>query len=230
MKIRTLIKILLLIAGALCVLSTAFQWPMIELYAKPTTVPLFFMLYWFQVKKIDVLFLVILFLCFLGDIFLLIDVQSSFMFVLLSYTICYLILFYYLYKNFKPIDYGVTDIIYLIVFFVAWTFIVYEIYDVTEKEMGDIRPYGVGYIIILYLLLIGAVLQYANVRSSKSLWFLIAVLNFVISDSCFALNKFYIPSIEFEIINSIYQLLAVFFLVQFKISSPTPLKLKDIQG
>ena len=230
MKIRTLIKILLLIAGALCVLSTAFQWPMIELYAKPTTVPLFFMLYWFQVKKIDGLFLVILFLCFLGDIFLLIDVQSSFMFVLLSYTICYLILFYYLYKNFKPIDYGVTDIIYLIVFFVAWTFIVYEIYDVTEKEMGDIRPYGVGYIIILYLLLIGAVFQYANVRSSKSLWFLIAVLNFVISDSCFALNKFYIPSIEFEIINSIYQLLAVFFLVQFKISSPTPLKLKDIQG
>ncbi|SHJ04281.1 lysoplasmalogenase family protein [Aquimarina spongiae] len=230
MKIRTLIKILLLIAGALCVLSTAFQWPMIELYAKPTTVPLFFMLYWFQVKKIDGLFLVILFLCFLGDIFLLIDFQSSFMFVLLSYTICYLILFYYLYKNFKPIDYGVTDIIYLIVFFVAWTFIVYEIYDVTEKEMGDIRPYGVGYIIILYLLLIGAVFQYANVRSSKSLWFLIAVLNFVISDSCFALNKFYIPSIEFEIINSIYQLLAVFFLVQFKISSPTPLKLKDIQG
>ena len=230
MKIRTLIKILLLIAGALCVLSTAFQWPMIELYAKPTTVPLFFMLYWFQVKKIDGLFLVILFLCFLGDIFLLIDVQSSFMFVLLSYTICYLILFYYLYKNFKPIDYGVTDIIYLIVFFVAWTFIVYEIYDVTEKEMGDIRPYGVGYIIILYLLLIGAVFQYANVRSSKSLWFLIAVLNFVISDSCFALNKFYIPSIEFEIINSIYQLLAVFFLVQFKISSPTPLKLKDIQS
>ncbi len=230
MKIRTLIKILLLIAGALCVLSTAFQWPMIELYAKPTTVPLFFMLYWFQVKKIDGLFLVILFLCFLGDIFLLIDIQSSFMFVLLSYTICYLILFYYLYKNFKPIDYGVTDIIYLIVFFVAWTFIVYEIYDVTEKEMGDIRPYGVGYIIILYLLLIGAVFQYANVRSSKSLWFLIAVLNFVISDSCFALNKFYIPSIEFEIINSIYQLLAVFFLVQFKISSPTPLKLKDIQS
>ncbi|WP_109298969.1 lysoplasmalogenase family protein [Aquimarina sp. AU474] len=228
MKIRTVIKILLVIAGALCVLSTAMQWPELELYTKPATVPLFFMLYWFNVKKIDGLFLVILLLCFLGDIFLLTEVQNSFIYVLLSYTICYLILFYYLCKNYKPIDYNNTDIGYLVVFFVAWTFIVYEIYDVTEEAMGDIKPFGMGYIIILYLLLIGAVFHYVNVRSSKSLWFLIAILNFVISDSCFALNKFYIASLEFEIINSIYQLLAVFFLVQFKISSPVPLKLREL--
>ncbi len=228
MKIRTLIQILLLITGGLCVLSTAMQWSELELYVKPTTVPLFFMLYWFNVKKVDGLFLLVLLLCFFGDIFLLTDIQNSFIYVLLSYTLCYLILFYYLYKNYKPIDYNITDIIYLAIFFVAWTFIVYEIYEVTEKEMGPIRPYGIGYIVILYLLLIGAVIHYINVRSSKSLWFLIAVLNFVISDSCFALNKFYISSIHFEIINSIYQLLAVFFLVQFKISSATPLKLKEL--
>ncbi|MCK8523992.1 lysoplasmalogenase [Aquimarina sp. D1M17] len=228
MKIRTLIQILLLITGGLCVLSTAMQWSELELYVKPTTVPLFFMLYWFNVKKVDGLFLIVLLLCFFGDIFLLTDIQNSFIYVLLSYTLCYLILFYYLYKNYKPIDYNITDIIYLAIFFVAWTFIVYEIYEVTEKEMGPIRPYGIGYIVILYLLLIGAVIHYINVRSSKSLWFLIAVLNFVISDSCFALNKFYVSSIHFEIINSIYQLLAVFFLVQFKISSATPLKLKEL--
>ncbi len=228
MKIRTLIKILLIIAGGLCILSTAMQWAELELYVKSTTVPLFFMLYWFNVKKAEGLFLVILLLCFLGDIFLLTDVNNSFMYVLLSYAICYLILFYYLYKNYTPIDYSNTDIMYLVVFFVAWTYIVYEIYNAVEGAMGDIRPYGVSYLIILYLLFMGAVFQYVNVRSSQSLWFLIAVLNFVISDSCFALNRFYIASIEFEIINSIYQLLAVFFLIQFKISSPTSLKLKNI--
>ncbi|MBQ0734052.1 lysoplasmalogenase family protein [Aquimarina celericrescens] len=226
MKIRTLTKILLLLAGGLCVLSKAMQWEELELYAKPATVPLLLMLYWFSAKKLDALFLIILLLCFLGDIFLLTDIDNSFMYVLLSYAICYLILFYYLYKNYTPIDYSSTDIVYLVIFFVAWTFIAYEIYNVTEAAMGKIRPYGVGYIIILYLLFIGAVFQYVNVRSAQSLWFLIAVLNFVISDSCFALNRFYIHSIEFEIINSVYQLLAVFFLVQFKISSPTSLKLK----
>ena len=226
MKIRTLIKILLLIAGSLCVIGVAVQSPVLELYAKPTTVPLFFMLYWFNVKKVDGLFLIILLLCFLGDIFLLTNINNSFIYVLVSYSLCYLILFYYLYKDYRPLDYGNTDIVYLTVFFVAWTLIAYEIYDATEGAMGDIKPYAVFYIVILYLLLIGAVFHYANVRSTKSLWLLIAVLNFVISDSCFALNKFYIPSLEFEIINSIYQLLAVFFLVQFKISSPTPLKLK----
>ncbi len=227
MKIRTLIKILLLITGGLCVLSTAMQWPDLEFYVKPTTVPLFFMLYWFNVKRVDSLFLVILLLCFLGDVFLLTEMKNAFMYVLLSYTICYLMLFYYLYKNYSPIDYGATDMLYLIVFFVAWTYVVYEIYNAVEGTMGDIRPYGLSYLVILYLLFIGAVLQYANVRSTKSLWFLIAVLNFVVSDTSFALNRFYIPSIELEIINSIYQLLAVFFLVQFKTSSSISLKLKD---
>ncbi|MBP2833915.1 hypothetical protein J8281_17090 [Aquimarina sp. U1-2] len=228
MKTRTLIKILLLLTGGLCVLSKALQWPQLELYAKPATVPLLLMLYWFNAKRLDPLFLCILLLCFLGDIFLLTNIEHSFIYVLLSYAICYLLLFYYLHKGYVPVDYSNADILYLVIFFVSWTFITYEIYAVTEAAMGSIKPYGIGYLIILYLLFTGSVLHYVNVRSSQSLWFLIAVLNFVISDACFALNKFYIASIEFEIINSLYQLLAVFFLVQFRLSSPTSLKLNNL--
>ncbi|WP_299248284.1 lysoplasmalogenase family protein [uncultured Aquimarina sp.] len=227
MKVRTLIKILLLITGSLCVLSTILQNPTIELYVKPMTVPLFFMLYWFNVDKVDALFVMVLLLCFLGDIFLLTGIENGFKYVLLSYTLCYFILFYFLYKNHKPIDYNTTDIIYMAVFFVFWTIIAYAIYAVTNQNMGDIRPYGIAYLIILYSLLIGAIFQYINIRSPKSLWFAIAILNFVISDACFALDRFYVPSLELRIINAIYQLLAVFFLVKFKISSADPLKIRN---
>lgn len=101
------------------------------------------------------------------------------------------------------------------------------LYAVTNQNMVAIGPFGITYLIILYFLLIGAVLQYINIRSPKSLWFAIAILNFVISDACFALDRFYVPSLELKVINSIYQLLAVFFLVKFKISSPDPLKIKS---
>ncbi|TPN82101.1 lysoplasmalogenase family protein [Aquimarina algicola] len=230
MKIRTLIKIFLVIAGSLCVLSTAMQWPELEFYAKPTTVPLFFMLYWFSVKKIDGIFLMVLCMCFIGDIFLLTGVQDYFIYVLLSNGLCYILLFYFLYKNHKPIEYSNTDIFYLVIFFVLWTLIVYEIYEAISPNMGEIKPYGIIYLIILYFLFTGAVFQYANTRSSQALWFLIAILNFVICDSCYALDMFYINSIEFRIINAIYQLLAVFFLVKFRISSPTSLKLRDLDN
>ncbi|WP_027393583.1 lysoplasmalogenase family protein [Aquimarina latercula] len=226
MKIRTLIKILLLITGSLCVLSTILQNQTIELYSKPMTVPLFFMLYWFHVKKVDALFVLVLFLCFMGDIFLLTGIENGFRYVLLSYTLSYFILFYFLFKNHKQIDYNKTDLVYLGVFLVVWTVIVYQIYAVTNQSMGGIRSFGIVYIIILYFLLIGAVFQYVNIRSPKSLWFTIAILNFIISDACFALDKFYVPSLELKIINSIYQLLAVFFLVKFKISSSDSLKIK----
>lgn len=227
MKIKSVIKILLMITGFLCVLSTAVQNPLIELYAKPMTVPLFFMLYWFSVKQLDPLFLVVLFFCFLGDIFLLTGLRDGFMYVLISYVLCYAILFFYIYQNHKPVSYSNTDIAYLMIFLIVWTVITYEIYSATHQSMGRIKPYGVTYIIILYFLLIGAVYQYINVRSPKSLWFLIAVLNFVICDTCFALDRFYIQSLELRIINSIYQLLAVYFLVKFKISSDNSLKLTN---
>ncbi len=226
MKTRTLIRILLLITGGLCVLSVILRLPVLELYVKPTTVPLFLMLYWFNTKNLDSLFLLVLLLCFLGDVFLLIDIANSFIFVLLTYALCYLLLFYYLYKNHKPLDYGAADIVYLAVFFVVWTYIVYEIYNAIHLEMADLKIYGMVYLVILYFLLLGAVFNYINIRSTKSLWFLMAILNFVISDTCAALHKFYIGSIHFEIINAIYQLLAVFFLVQFKLSSAESLKLK----
>ncbi len=225
MRMKILIYILLFITGGLYVLSKILQLSTLELYVKPTTVPLFFMLYWFNAKRIDTVFVLVLILAFLGDIFLLTDLENSFVYVLLCYGVCYLLLFYFLWKNYQPIVYNSSDIVYLMGFFVVWTFIAYEVYDATQEAMGEIKYYGLIYLLILYLLFIGAVFQYINVRSSKSLWFLVAILNFVISDSCFALDRFYVESVQFEVIYAIYQLLGVFFLVQFMISSPTPLRL-----
>ncbi|WP_025739994.1 lysoplasmalogenase family protein [Aquimarina pacifica] len=227
MKIKVLIKILLLITGGLCVASKAIQLPELEFYAKPATMPLFFMLYWFSTKRVDIPFLVVLFLSFLVDIFLLTGIEDSFLYVLICNSVCYSILFYFLFKIFRPIDFSNTDIIYLIIFFVGWTFIVYTFYDEVRYGLGDLLIYGAIYTLVLYFLLIGAVLHYVNVRSTKSLWFLIAILNFFISDSCYALDAFYISSVEFRVMNSLYQFLAIFFLVQFKISSSTVLKLKE---
>ncbi|WP_344929596.1 lysoplasmalogenase family protein [Aquimarina addita] len=227
MKVRTLIKFLLLLTGGLCVLSAILQNFNLEFYSKPMTVPLFFMLYWFNVKKIDFLFLAILFFCFLGDIFLLIQIERSFIFVLLSNIMCYLLIFVYLYRINKRLVLNKVDRVYYLIFLVFWSVVAYIIYSVTEVSMGDIRPYGILYIGVLYILLSGAVFQYTQVRSSNSLWLLIACLNFVVSDTCFALDRFYIPSLELKVINSIYQLLAVYFLVKFKISKADSLKLEE---
>lgn len=224
MKTRTLIKILLLIAGGLCVVSSIIQSDILEFYVKPTTVPLLFMLYWFNVQKLDPLFVVILLLCFLGDIFLLIEVENSFIYVLGSYILCYLILFYYLVKNHQSYRFNKLDILNLIIILLFLSYIGYASYGAIIKGMGDLKVYGFIYMIILYILFAGAVFEYINSRSMKSLWFLIAIINFVIADTCFGLHKFYVASIELKIINAIYQLLAVYFLIEFKLAKNNILK------
>lgn len=227
MKVRTLIKILLLITASLCVFSVAVQNFNLKLYIKPMTVPLFFMMYWFNIKKIDSLFLVVLFFCFLTDIFLLVQIEHSFILVLLSNIVRYLILFVYVYRNKKKIDFSKTERLSFLIFLVFWSCVVYVIYSLIEVSMREIRPYGILYICILYVLLAAAIFQYINTRSLKLLWFLIACINFVVSDTCFVLDQFYISSLELKVVSLIYQLLAIYFLVKFQISSADYLKIKS---
>ena len=222
---KTLAMILLLISGFLCVLSKIIQLPELEFYVKPTVMPLCLMWYWFSDKRFEFPFLAFLFLSFLVDVLLLVQIEGVFLYVLVCNIFCYSILFYFLYKNYQPFRYSKVDVIYLIVFFVGWSVLMYTLYDRGLREGSkDFGPYVVVYMSILYFVIIGGVLNYVNIRSPKSLWFLIAVVNFFIGDASYALNRFYLPSIEFEVLNSLYQFLAIFFLVKFKISSGKNLK------
>ena len=92
--------------------------------------------------------------------------------------------------------------------------------------MGELSMYGIFYLGVLYVLLTGVVFRYINSRSTQSFWFLLAIIHFVISDVSFAIDRFYVAALELKIINSIYQLLAVYFLVRFKLANDTALKLE----
>lgn len=226
MKIRILIQILLLITGALSVLSTVIQSSELELYTKPITVPLFFMLYWFNSKKLDPLFILVLLLCFLGDIFLLVEIEKSFMYVLVCYSLCYFVMMYYMYNDRKAWVFSTLDWFNILIFFLFWSYIVYEVYNTVIVSMGELAMYGIFYLAVLYVLLTGVVFRYINSRSTQSFWFLLAIIHFVISDVSFAIDRFYVAALELKTINSIYQLLAVYFLVRFKLANDTALKLE----
>ena len=226
MKIRTLIKILLLVTGVLSIIGYVMEIKVLEMYAKPMTVPLFFMLYWFNSKKLNWIFVLVLFLSFMGDVFLLIEMPSIIS-VLFCYLSCYVLLFYFLFKDYKPMRYTKKDVVSVVVIFFIFTLIIYQIYSLIAPNLGDLLMYANIYFLVLYSLFVGSWLQYVNIKSAKAFWFVIAISSYIICDICFALDLFYIQVIGLRIINAIYQLLAVFFLVQYMLASPKAFRSKD---
>ena len=227
MKVRTLIKILLVVTGVLSIVGYVVEIKEMELYTKPMTVPLFFMMYWFNAKTLNWVFILVLFLSFLGDVLLLIEV-SKITYVLVCYLCCYSLLFYFLYKDYKPIVFSKKDIISTSVIFVMFTIIVYQVYVLLRPNIQHILVYANLYFLILYSLFLASWLQYVNIKSAKAFWFVIAITSYIISDICFALDRFYVNVIGLKIINGIYQLLAVFFLVQYMITDPKVYRSREI--
>ena len=218
MRIRTLINVLLILGGVLCVISTLKEWTEVEFYVKPTIVPMLFILYWFNTRKVDFVFLIILLLCFIGDVFTLLEFDDSFLYVLLSYTVAYFFMYHYGLKEFFPISLSLKEVTVFILFSLIWTYTIFEIFFAIQNKIGDLKILSMVYCINMYMLFGLAFLKFMNKRTKFTFWFLIAVFSFVICDAATALNKFNESNFYFQLLNAIFQLLAVYFLIRFRLS------------
>lgn len=189
-----------------------------EFYVKPTMVPMLFMLYWFNTRKVDFVFLIILFLCFIGDVFTLLEFENSFIYVLLSYTVAYFFVYYYGLKEFFPISLSPKEVTVLVLFTLIWTYTIFQIFFAIQNKIGDLRILSIVYCVNMYVLFEVAFLKFLNKRAKFTFWFLIAIFSFVICDAATALNRFSESNFYFQLLNAIFQLLAVYFLIRFRLS------------
>jgi len=84
--------------------------------------------------------------------------------------------------------------------------------------------------LLLYVLLIVGAMHYINIRSEKSLWFFLAMLNFVFSDFVLFLDTFYLESDELKVIRIICIPIAFIFLVNYMITKYGCLKSEEFEG
>ena len=96
--------------------------------------------------------------------------------------------------------------------------------------MGDLYVLGFFYLFILYVLLIIAAMHYINIRSERSLWFFLAILNFVFSGFILLLDVFYLPSEELKVLRLICMPMGIIFLVNYMITQYKHLKSEEFEG
>ncbi len=186
--------------------------------------------YILESKKIKPVHILVLFLFFISELMHLITEIGTIKHRMLVRIIGYIMLFYFLYYNHKSFKYNRRDVFTLVLGSLLYTVIFFITYSVVREPMGDLSLIGFLHLLLLYVLLIVGAMHYINIRSEKSLWFFLAILNFSFSDFILLIDEFYLQSSELKVIRLICQPLALVFLVNYMITKYEYLKSEEFEG
>ncbi|WP_160114515.1 hypothetical protein [Aquimarina sp. AU474] len=103
-------------------------------------------------------------------------------------------------------------------------------YVILREPMQDNNLLGFVNLLLLYVLLIVGAMHYINIRSEKSLWFFLSILNFSFSDFMILIEEFYVESYELKVLVLICKPLALMFLVNYMITRSLKLKTEEFEG
>lgn len=175
---------------------------------------------WFKVM--------IIFLCFLGDIIILLDLKLSLVYSVYLFLLVYLMvlklvldelkLVYFRSKDFFPITIVITLFVYLLITILSLQF---------QRDKSDCILYAIYGSTLCLLSIIGTA-NYIAKGSLTTYNCALMITCFVVSDVFYALDHFYLNLLVFKIITLTSQVLCYFFMVKYfldidkKKFKPTP--------
>jgi len=230
MNEEKLLKLLISFLIVLQVLGFVFNVSLLNTYAKPVLFLVIILKYLWSSKRIRTLHIIVLFIFFITELASTISDEVTIKHTMMLSILGYLFLFYFLHANHKSFRYNQRDVFTLLLGSSLYTVIFFITYLVIKEPMKDFYLIGFLHLLLLYILLIVGAMHYINIRSEKSLWFFLAMLNFAFSDFILLIDRFYLQSKELKIIELICESLALVFLMSYMITKYKYLKSKEFEG
>ncbi|WP_299440504.1 hypothetical protein [uncultured Aquimarina sp.] len=212
------------------VLGYIYRIPFLDTFCKPLLFLAIILQYLWSSKKIKFLHILVLFVFFASELINSISDIVTVKHRMLINIIGYIMLFYFLYYNHKSFKYNRRDVFTLVLGSSLYTVIFFITYSVIREPMKDVSLIGFLHLSLLYVLLIVGAMHYINIRSEKSLWFFLAMLNFSFSDFILLIDEFYLQSTELKLIRLICVPLALIFLMNYMITKYKYLKSEEFEG
>ncbi|KGO90756.1 lysoplasmalogenase family protein [Flavobacterium suncheonense] len=198
------------------------------LLSKPVIIPSMLFYYIQETKqRINWNYIVIIFLCFIGDMLTLLDIEGAHLVIISVFLIAYC--FYLksitddLLLNQLKITYKKNFLVLLICFFFL-IYLLITILDLLVESQAENLLLLLFYGIVLVL--IGGVssFNYILKQTRFTFFMLIATLCFVISDVFYILRAHFEEVEVFSLFNNLPQVLSYYYLTKYYILKPAPMK------
>ncbi len=186
--------------------------------------------YLISTKRIKAFHLTVLFILLFGELFEFFNTENVIKSQIIIQIGIFVLVFYFLYYNHKSFVYNSRDIFTLVLGTLLYTVIFFLAYRVLKEGMEDLHLLGFLHLLLLYILLVVGGMHYVNIRSEKSLWFFLSMLNFAFGDYMWLIDTFYLESYELKILMLVCEPLAMIFLVNYMVAKSLKLKSDEFEG
>ncbi|WP_286966093.1 lysoplasmalogenase family protein [Flavobacterium sp. UBA4854] len=210
-------SLILFFFGLLC--TIIFDWTeqdFFATYAKAIVLPAIFIYYLisseFKIGKIESL---IFFFCFVGQVYDLMDVESSEIGGVLSFLIVYILIVVIFIREHKRIKLTRRDILPISIVVV---FIVYLLISVLSLQLDSMRKFIMIYTvygIVLSLLSYFCFVSYITKGTHIALLMSLMAISYIFSDIFYIFNEYFSYSVVLVLIRDTTQILAYFFMVEY---------------
>ncbi len=225
-----LLKLLISFLIIAQVLGFIFKNTFLNTYSGILIISSIIILYFGSARRINIFHVIVLLVLFLTALISFFSVKNILEFQIILQISVYVLLFYFLYYNHKSFLYNKRDIFTLILGSLLYTVIFFMAYQVLRETMRDLHILGFIHLLLLYILLVVAGIHFVNIRSEKSLWFFLSMLNFAFRDYMWLIDQFYLPSYELKVLILICNPLAMVFLVNYMVTESIKLKSDEFEG
>jgi len=207
---------LFFIASIFVILARIFDLEKIDWLLKPTIIPAI-LYYYLQTKtsKTNYLLLLVFFFFFIGDMIILMFPNGKLDWVLLSFAFGYILLLYYIIKDFRFKKFKKIIILYTLIIALFLLLLLNEILDLPVEAIINNHITFLAYGILLIIIATISIFNYLVNPNINSLNLFSMSLCFLISDLFYCFDKFVFSSFLFDIFNLATQFLSYFFMVKF---------------
>ncbi|WP_271764961.1 hypothetical protein [Aquimarina algiphila] len=225
-----LLKLLISFLIILQVLGFVFENEFLNTYISILLLISIITLYFISTRQVQVYKVIILLIFFIRELIVFCEIEEVVKFQIIGHMIAYVLMFYFLYYNHKSFKYNRRDVFTLVLGSSLYTVIFFIAYMELEEPMGELKILGFLYLLLIYMLLIIGAMHYINIRSEKSLWFFLSMLNFAFGNFMFLIDRFYLESFELKLLMLICEPIALVFLVHYMITKSLILKAEEFEG
>jgi hypothetical protein len=217
MKTREVALTLYFIASIVTVIATVFDNEVLMLLSKPAVIPAI-LFYYLSIKRdqpVDIYFIMVLVLNFIGDTIALLKIDNETMFLMIPFFLSYLLLLKFAIEDVRKMKFNLTGLILSIFLFCFLMYIMYSLIELfvdTNKEL--VIP------VIVYGSVLGAFASIAVYcfymkNSTFTFYLLMTALLSIVSDVFYIMFSliFHFPS--FNYFELTVQLFSYFFIVRY---------------
>lgn len=185
-------------------------------YAKAIVLPAIFIYYLisseFKIRKTEGL---IFFFCFVGQVYDLMDIESSEIGGVICFLIVYLLIVFIFIREHERIKLTKRDILPISIVVV---FIVYLLISVLSLQLDNMKKFNMLYTIygiVLSVLSYFCFVSYITKGTHIALLMSLMAISYIFSDIFYIFNEYFSYSVVLVLIRDITQILAYFFMVEY---------------